>query len=147
MLLSAAFLLALVLAGVIVAVAGGGSRNHGTSAGPRPVATARAGADTTAQPAGECSLPAGDQSVPYSSPPGGVTWAQVGTIEVPQAPGALGPEHTSADGSWNMCFADSPSGALLAAFNFWAEGTLNRPAQVFERYAADAPAKRNAIAA
>ena len=40
-----------------------------------------------------------------------------------------------------MCFADSPSGALLAAFNFWAEGTLNRPAQVFERYAADTPAK------
>ena len=96
-LLSAAFLLLLVLAGVIVAVAGGGSRSHGTSAGPRPAATARAGADTTAQPAGACSLPAGDQSVPYSSPPGGVTWAQVGTIEVPQAPGTLGPQHTSDD--------------------------------------------------
>ncbi len=69
---------------------------------------------------GPCSLPAGSQQVPSGSPPAGVTWNVVGSMSVPQS-GSLGPQHTQ-DGV-NVCFAHSPSGALLAAMNYYAEGT------------------------
>ena len=58
-------------------------------------------------------------------------------MQAPQAPSTLGPERTN--GVWNTCFAHSPDGALLAAFNLWAEGTAADPRQVFEHLAIGAP--------
>jgi hypothetical protein len=137
-LLSGAFLLALILAGIIIAVSGDGGGGHHTTTKP-PVAQGTTSSSST--PAGNstaCTLSAGDQAIPSASPPAGTTWNQVGSMQAPQAPSTLGPQHTS--GVWNTCFAHSPSGALLAAFNLWAEGTAADPNQVFHRLAVGAPA-------
>jgi hypothetical protein len=59
-------------------------------------------------------------------------------MEVPQAPRVYGPQQT--DGVWSSCFAHSPSGALLAAINFYAESTTGVSAEaVMKRYAVGAP--------
>ncbi|MGO9955976.1 MAG: hypothetical protein ACLP50_08335 [Solirubrobacteraceae bacterium] len=59
-------------------------------------------------------------------------------MQVPQAPSVYGPEHTN--GIWNTCFARSPSGALLAALNFYGEGTAASEGALFEHLAVDYPA-------
>jgi hypothetical protein len=133
-LISGAFLLLLILAGIIVAVAGGGSKSHHTSTARPPAtsATSPTGSNATA-----CTLPPGDQTTPSASPPPGTTWSQVGSMQTPQAPSTLGPQRTN--GIWNTCFAHSPSGALLAAFNLWAETTAASPSDVFRRLGVGAP--------
>ena len=135
-LLSAAFLLALVLLGILVAAAGGGSQGS-VQPTPPPTGQPPANAATTASGATGCALPASDQSVPATSPPP-ARWETVGSMETPQAPSSLGPAHV--DGVWNTCFAHSPNGALLAAFNLWAEGTAAAPSDVFRHLAVGAPA-------
>ena len=135
-LISGAFLLLLILAGIIVAVAGGGDNGHHTSTGaqaPGKSATSPNGGSSSA-----CTLPPGNQTLPSASPPTGTTWSQVGSMQVPQAPSTLGPQRTS--GIWNTCFAHSPSGALLAGFNLWAETTAASPTDVFKRLGIGAPA-------
>lgn len=133
-LLSGAFLLALVLLGILVAATGGGSRStpprtRGSAAPPSPSPTAAAVAIG-------CTLPAGDHSVPSSSPPP-ARWETVGSMQVPQNPAVFGPERSS--GPWNTCFAHDPSGALLAAMNLWAEGTAVPASELFQRLAVGAP--------
>ena len=133
MLLSGAFLLALVLLGLVVAATGGSgagrAANTSTTAG-RPAAPA-------AKPAaGTCGLPAGSQTVPFSSPPQ-ARWGTVGSMQVPQNPAVYGPERS--EGPWETCFARDPSGALLAAMNLWAEGTAVPPGELFARLAIGAP--------
>lgn len=91
-----------------------------------------------------CSLPAGNQSVPANGAPAGISEGQIGSMRVPQSPGTYGPQHDN--GTWASCFAHNPTGALLAAANFYAEGTAAPPAQVLERLAADTPAKAPAVA-
>lgn len=142
--LSGMFLLALLLAGIVfLVVKGGGSStrtHHAQSAhggSPAPATTPARTATTTAAGAGGCSLPAGSQTVPSASPPAGTQWAQVGSMEAPQAPSTLGPGRTQ--GVWNTCFAHSPSGALLAAFNFWAEDTAAASGEVYRRMSVNAP--------
>lgn len=118
-LLSGMFLLALLLAGIALVILKSGSstpRAQVTVGRTTTSSAASASASSTA-----CTLPAGSQSVPYNSPPAGTQWGTVGSMSVPQASGTLGPQHTS--GVWNTCFAHSPTGALLAAMNFWAEST------------------------
>ena len=83
-----------------------------------------------------CTLPAGDQTVPYR-PPAGITWNEVGSMQTPQAPSTLGPQRTN--GEWNACSAHSPPGALLAAFSFWSEGTAAPSGQVYRRLAVNVP--------
>ena len=58
-------------------------------------------------------------------------------MQVPQNPGLFGPQRS--DGPWETCFADDPSGALLAAMNLWAEGTAVAPSELFARLAIGAP--------
>lgn len=134
-LLSGAFLLALVLLGILVAATGGGSqpgapRTSSSASQPAaPASTANAGASS-------CALPTGDQRVPSSSPPA-ARWVAVGSMQVPQSPAVFGPERSS--GSWNTCFARDPSGALLAAMNVWAEGTAVPAGELFQRLAVGAP--------
>jgi hypothetical protein len=140
--LSAMFLFALLLAGIAVMIFGGGNATHhsppathastGPSSAGSPAQTSRPAA------AGGCSLPASSQTVPYNSPPAGTTWNQVGSMETPQAPSTLGPQQSR--GVWNTCFAHNPSGALLATFNLWAEGTAAAPSDVARHLAVGAPA-------
>ena len=137
MLFSGAFVLALILAGILVAVLGGASRGQ-TYRQTHDNVVARA-SSTTPVAAGftACTLPAGSQAVPDVSPPAGAHWATVGSMQVPQAPSLYGPQRTQ--GVFTSCFAHSPSGALLAAINLWAEGTATNPSQVFQKLAVGAP--------
>jgi hypothetical protein len=59
-------------------------------------------------------------------------------MEVPEAPKTLGPERTH--GVFNTCFAHSPAGALLAALNFWSEGTAAPSGEVYRHLAVNVPA-------
>ena len=67
-LISGAFLLALILAGILVAVVGGGSHHttHSTAQHPAASSTTPTSPSSTA-----CTLPAGSQTIPSSSPPPG----------------------------------------------------------------------------
>ena len=130
--LSGAFLLALVLLGVVVAVIGGsgGGRpaNTPTTAARQPALQprwARAAAPSSRQPDG-----------PGDEPPQ-AQWVTVGSMQVPQNPTVYGPERS--DGPWETCFAHDPSGGLLAAMNLWAEGTAVPPSELFQRLAVGAP--------
>ena len=59
-------------------------------------------------------------------------------MQVPQSPTVYGPQR--ADGPWETCFAHSPSGALLAAMNFYAEGTAAAPSAVLAHLAVNVTA-------
>ncbi len=136
MLLASAFLLALLLLGLIVATLG-------DSSGDRRPAVAQTTATRPAAPpanasasAAGCNLPAGAQTVP-SSGALQAQWGTVGSMQVPQNPTVFGPQRSN--GPWERCFAHDPSGALLAAMNLWAEGTAVPPGELFERLAVGAP--------
>ena len=135
------FLLALLLGGIAFVIL------HGSTSKPRPD---RVRPSTATQPTAStttttrtvsstgCSLPAGSQAIPSTSPPTGTMWATVGAMQAPQAPTVYGPQRTK--GIWDTCFAHNPTGALLAAINLWAEGTTTAPASaVFQRLAVGAP--------
>ena len=136
-LLSGAFLLALVLLAIVVAATGGGSDGHAAGepspVSRRPIATS----PPTSTASGCAQNPGGSQAVPWSSPPQ-AGWGTVGSMQVPQNPTVYGPQRTS--GIWNSCFAHNPSGALLAAINFYGESTTGEPEEtVMRRYAVGAP--------
>ena len=135
-LLSGAFLLALVLLGVIVAVTGAGS-GAGGPATTRPAVSSAAPPSKEEADASGCTLPAGPQTVPASGPPQ-AQWGTVGSVQVPQNPAVYGPQRSN--GPWETCFARDPAGALLAAMNLWAEGTAVPPSELFQRLAVGAPA-------
>ncbi len=134
MLLSGVFLLGLVLLGLVVAATGGGSGAHRRPVSPSSAPAAGLGAKQRAGGVTACTLAAGQQVIPATSPPPGTTWNQVGSMAVPQAPRLYGPQRTR--GVWNYCFAHDPSGALLAAINFWAEGTAADATAVMRHLAA-----------
>jgi hypothetical protein len=60
-------------------------------------------------------------------------------MQVPQNRQVFGPQRTN--GVWNTCFAHSPSGALLAAMNFWAESTAAPSGEVYRHLAVDVPSQ------
>jgi hypothetical protein len=132
-LLSGALLLTLVLLGIVVSVigSGGAGRPANTTA-----AAARPAAPSALVGTGGCTLPPGSQMVPSTGPPP-AQWGTVGSMQVPQSPTVYGPARS--DGPWETCFAHSPSGALLAAMNLWAEGTAVSPSELFARLAVGAP--------
>ena len=134
---SAIFLLALVGIAVWLVATKPAKVAPKTTQGAQQRPSSEAGVQTQRSSSTVCALPAGDQTVPYDSPPVGITWNEVGSMQAPQAASTLGPERTN--GVWNTCFARSPSGALLAAFNLWAEGTAADPSQVFQHLAVGAP--------
>jgi hypothetical protein len=69
-----------------------------------------------------CALPAGDQSVPTTTP-SGTSWQLIGTMAAPTGP-HLGPGRFGA--GLPFCYSRSPMGALYAAANFIA--VLSDPA-------------------
>ncbi len=134
---SALFLLVLVVAGIAIAIFHGG---NGTAKGnhKQVIVTANSATGTsTTSSTGPCSLPAGSQQVPSETPPIGVTWEQVGAMSAPQST-TLGPQHV--ENGINVCFADNPAGALLAALDIWAEATGSVNTQVlWKQRAIDVP--------
>lgn len=135
-LLAGAFLLALVLLGVMVAATGGGSSGASRPARTQPAPAPAAAPSKAEASASGCTLPAGPQTVPSSNPPQ-ARWETVGSLQVPQNPAVFGPQRSN--GPWETCFARNPSGALLAAMNLWAEGTAVPPSELFSRLAVGAP--------
>jgi hypothetical protein len=131
-LLSGAFLLAVVLLGVVVGAVGNASGGGAARPASPPTAATRPAVSAVAVRGGGCSLPAGSQTVPSDSPPQ-AGWGTVGSMQVPQNPAVYGPQRSS--GPWETCFAHDPAGALLAAMNFYAEGTAASPRAVLDRLA------------
>ena len=136
-LFSGAFLLVLVLAGILVAVTDVGHDKHHAGRVQSLIAQRPTTASAAPVASGACALAAGSQAIPSASPPAGTQWASVGSMQAPQAPHLYGPQHTA--GVFDTCFAHSPAGALLAAINVWAESTAAPPSQVFARLAIGAP--------
>lgn len=135
---SATVVAIIVVLGIVLAVTGRGG--DGTAATPAadtpPVAVAPV--------KGDCDLPAGDQTVPESTP-GDTRWELVGKMIAPTAPSTYGPGVVK-DG-FRTCFAQSPLGALYAAASFWATLTAKTDAETYKRLAVDSPARERAIAA
>lgn len=89
-----------------------------------------------------CGLEPGDQTVPTAAP-ADATWTLHGTFAAPSIEG-VGPGLTDDDGLTH-CFANSPTGALLAAINYAAMGQVDPLSNVDERLVADTP-ERQALA-
>lgn len=140
---SGVFVAALIIAAIVIfALPGGGHKHHSHPAAQAPTTTASATSTTPqggvkALTKGPCSLPPGPQTVPSSAPPSGTTWQSVDAMVVPQAPDTYGPQH--ADNGFDVCFAHSPIGALLAALNLYAAATTHVPTVVFAHLATDVP--------
>jgi hypothetical protein len=134
--LSGAFLLVLALLGLVVAATGGGSGAGGRSHSTPLSAVLPAGPPSGISTGGCAASQGGSQAVPSSGPPR-ARWAAVGSMQVPQNPAVYGPARS--EGPWETCFARDPSGALLAAMNFWAEGTAVAPSELLQRLAVGAP--------
>ncbi len=136
--LSALFLLIVLIAGIAIALFHGG---NGTAKGPKQVIVSTNSPTGTSPTSstGPCSLPTGSQQVPSNSPPTGVSWQVVGSMSAPESP-TLGPQHVL--NGLDVCFAHSPSGAVLSAINLWAEGTNHAisHAALFHARAVGAPA-------
>jgi len=89
-----------------------------------------------------CGLEPGDQAIPTQAPEG-ATWTLHGTFAAPSIEG-VGPGITADDGLTH-CFAQSPTGALLAAINYAAMGQVDPLSSVDPRLVADTP-EREALA-
>lgn len=88
-----------------------------------------------------CSLPVGSQQPPTVGP--SVAWVTVGEMQAPQAPALFGPQHER--NGMAVCFAHSPTGALLAAINFFAQATVASPAELIETLVANTPERQLAL--
>ncbi len=141
-LVAAALVLLLVIAGIVLAVLP--SNSNGPTPTPSPSSTPTPSQSATPAAAGEskCGLPAGSQTTP-AAPPAGATWELFGTFAAPSIED-VGPGVVDPDGV-RSCFAHSPTGALLAAINFWAMTGLDLTLGVDPRLTADTP-ERAALA-
>jgi len=88
-----------------------------------------------------CGLDAGDQTIP-TEPPDDASWTLHGTFAAPSIQG-VGPGVVETDGLAH-CFAQSPTGAVLAAINYWGMGAVDPFFGLDERLVADTPEARQA---
>lgn len=120
----------------------------GAARGQRPVlrtrqlsATAASVRHITDAQRASCSLPAGSQQAPTVGPV--LRWVTVGDMQEPQAPASYGPQ--SARHGIGVCFAHSPTGALLAAINFFAQATAASPVKLIRTLVANTPERQSAL--
>jgi len=129
----------MIAAGVLAAIVigGGAALIFGGRHQSAPHRAAAAASPATSNTG--CSLPAGSRDVSEVavSPPAVSGWAQVGNMQVPQAPSTFGPQHTS--GIWTYCYAHNPAGALLAAIAMWADTTAATSTAVARHLAVNIP--------
>jgi len=128
-----------IIAVILAATSGGGTAHQSNIQASQPTTTTPSSATTRSNSGNStaCTLPAGNQTIPSDSPPPGTSSAQVGSMSTPEEPATLGPQRTS--GVFKTCFAHSPAGALLAAFNLLAEDTAGNPSDVYHRLSIGAP--------
>ncbi|NYJ76457.1 hypothetical protein [Allobranchiibius huperziae] len=124
----------LVIAGLLwILLSGGGS---GSTATPTRTVTASPTVGTTgtgtlpgrssptsAPAAGGCNVPGGNTLVPTAAIP--ATWKLVGSLATPVSPSAGPKKITGPGGTLRSCFQDSPTGAVIAAFNIAAAGSTS----------------------
>lgn len=142
-LIAAGLVLALVITGIVLAVLPSNGNGATPTTPPSNTQAPTSSPSSTTAGASKCGLPEGSQTLP-AEPPSGATWALFGTFAAPSIEG-IGPGAVDPDGV-RSCFAHSPTGALLAAINFWAMSGLNPAVGVDPRLAADSP-ERDALAA
>ncbi|MBO1768255.1 hypothetical protein [Allobranchiibius sp. GilTou38] len=125
----------LVIAGLLWILLSGGGGSGSTATPTRTVtATPTVGATgagplsgtstpTTAPAVGGCSVPGGNTLVPTAAIP--ATWKLVGSLATPVS-GSAGPKKINGPGgTLRSCFQDSPTGAVIAAFNISSAGTTS----------------------
>ena len=141
MLLSGAFLLALVLLGIVLATTAGTDNRPGDPVNTQPTA-AQAAAEqppTTQVRRERERLQPCQRAVRRCR--GRVrrrrSGERSGRCRCPKTRGCSG--RSAPMGRGTTCFAHDPSGALLAAMNLWAEGTAVAPSELFARLAIGAP--------
>lgn len=108
---------AVLMCGVLLIGIGAFGGDAPPSAAPVAGRQPSAGQPSSAGPpaAGDrCALPTGDQTVP-DSPPAGISWQVYRRMVVPASP-VHGPARVDPDG-FRRCFAHSPTGAVVAAYN------------------------------
>lgn len=133
---------AIVVIGIVVAATGGGEDAQPEANLPRTPPAQTAPPTSASSNDSACDLPVGDQTVPTTTPDR-TEWELVGTMAAPQAPETIGPGTTTR--GLATCFAHSPLGALYAAVNFWASGTIQDADRVYSTLAADSEVQRAAI--
>lgn len=119
---------AVLICGLAVIFVGRGSSSQASTTRPLSAGTAAQATDDAAPAAridrssetagtgrsGSCTLPAGDQTVPTSAPAVD-GWEVSRRVVVPRS-ASFGPGKTDPDG-FRRCFANSPTGAVFAAYN------------------------------
>lgn len=113
---STVFIAVVIVAAIVLAVTSTGGKGEQTNPSPDDSTTPIQGSSDSS-----CGLPAGDQSVPTIAGPD-VNWGLVGKVAAPSEPKSIGPGVTSKNGV-RSCYAHSPSGALFAAVNMYAQGS------------------------
>ncbi|MGW2725093.1 hypothetical protein [Streptomyces sp. NPDC001492] len=108
---SAAFLIVVVLLGLLVVFTTRDNSSANGSKSPAPSASAASTPSASAAAGGCPALADTDTTVPTAAPQG-VTWGLFRTVALPTSKSA-GP--AAADGDLTHCFAHTPTGALIAA--------------------------------
>lgn len=140
-LISAVLVALLAIAGIVLTVLPDDANGRPTPT-TSPTSTPSPSPTAVADGESKCGLPPGSQAVP-AAPPEGATWELFGTFAAPSIEN-IGPGVVDPDGV-RSCFAHSPTGALLAAINFWAMTSLDPAVGVDPRLAASTP-ERDALA-
>jgi hypothetical protein len=117
--ISAALVLAIVAAAVIIFLVPKGNPQAEPAATTTPAAPTNSSTATSGTDESICGLPSSDNTALGTAPKS--TWTLVGRIATPTDPAAFGPGITD-PGGFRSCFAHSPTGALYAAANLVALG-------------------------
>jgi hypothetical protein len=138
--LSAALIVALIAAVAVIAFLPRGDEepDAGTTAPSNNAPSSPA--TPTEEEADEsiCGLPASEETALGAAPES--DWELIGTMAVPTAPETHGPGVVTDDG-FRSCFAHSPTGALYAAANLWAEGFYGDATRLYTELTADSTAR------
>ncbi|AUI53730.1 hypothetical protein [Arthrobacter crystallopoietes] len=141
---SAALILAIVAAGIVIFFVPRGS----TEAQPQgnPAAPDATGSSAPASGLEEsiCGLPESDSTALGVAPK--TTWVLQHGMAVPSDPSTVGPGTTDSNGL-KSCFAHSPAGALYSAANIWATSFYGDATLVYQDLTADSPARDAALQA
>jgi hypothetical protein len=117
-----------------------------TASGTSSSASSPAGTSAAEPAGGDCDLPAGDQTVPVTTPTD-TDWELVGTVAAPTAPDTVGPAVVDPDTGLRSCYAASPLGALYASVGFLAATTdLDQLPGAASELTADGPGRDSLIA-
>lgn len=138
--ISAALVVALIAAVVVIFLFPRGEDNAQSAPAPTEAGSSAAASPSASKTAGDsvCGLPASSETALGTAP--ATKWELVGTMAAP-TDNEIGPGKVDEQGI-RSCFARSPVGALYAAVNLWALGSdpANEPA-IAEQLAAKGPGR------